>query len=44
MLAGLFDYVGIWYAGPIGWVLGMLPNLIWLHIGKWENYADKIVG
>lgn len=44
MLAGLFGYVGIWYAGPIGWVLGMLPALIWLHSGKWKNHADKIVG
>lgn len=44
ILAGLFGYVGIWYAGPIGWVLGMLPALIWLHSGMWKNHVDKIIG
>jgi len=37
ILAGIFGYIGIWYAGPIGWAVGMLPSFIRFHSGKWKE-------
>lgn len=42
ILASLFGYSGIWYAAPIGWMLGMLPSLIRYHQGNWKKRPSKI--
>lgn len=41
-LSVAFGYVGIWYAGPIGWVLGIIPPMICYHRGKWEKNAERL--
>lgn len=37
-----FGYVGVWFASPAGWVLGILPSCIRYYRGGWEKLADKI--
>ena len=32
-----FGYTGIWYAAPIGWLLGMLPDVVYYHRGRWQQ-------
>ena len=43
VLASLFGYAGIWYAIPIGWMLGMIPSLIRYHKGNWKKHPNKIM-
>lgn len=35
------SYVGIWYAAPLGWILGIIPNAIYYYSGKWEKDFTK---
>lgn len=35
------SYVGIWYAAPLGWILGIIPNAIYYYSGKWERELKK---
>ncbi|MDR3210781.1 MAG: hypothetical protein LBU79_02550, partial [Planctomycetota bacterium] len=42
ILGALFGYYGVWFAAPIGWVLGMIPPAIRYHRGGWEKMADRI--
>jgi putative MATE family efflux protein len=37
ILSQLFGYVGIWFANPIGWMLGLVPSVIWYHMGRWAK-------
>ena len=39
----LGSYVGIWYAAPIGWVLGILPNAIYYYGGFWKKALKKLM-
>lgn len=32
-----FGYIGVWFANPVGWVLGILPTCIYFH-----KYAFKL--
>lgn len=32
-----FGYIGVWFANPVGWALGMLPTCIYFH-----KYAFKL--
>jgi putative MATE family efflux protein len=41
-LSRAFGYIGIWYAAPIGWVLGLIPSMLRFHSGRWKHLADKI--
>jgi putative MATE family efflux protein len=41
-LSRAFGYIGIWYAAPIGWVLGLIPSMIRFHSGGWKRLADKM--
>lgn len=41
-LSRSFGYIGIWFAAPIGWVLGLIPSVIRFHSGGWKHLADKI--
>lgn len=43
LLSALFGYVGIWWACPIGWVLGLIVPAVEYHTGRWKRLADKIV-
>jgi len=42
ILGMMFGYIGVWYAGPIGWALGLIPSFIQYHSGKWKRLADRI--
>ncbi|MFB9827685.1 MATE family efflux transporter [Lederbergia wuyishanensis] len=42
ILGMTFGYIGVWYAGPIGWALGLIPSLIQYHSGRWKRHAEKI--
>ena len=35
------DYIGIWYAAPIGYILGIVPLLIYYYSGRWQKLLDK---
>ena len=36
------SYVGIWYAAPLGWILGIIPNAVYYYGGKWvKELATK---
>lgn len=39
LLPLFFDYVGIWLAAPIGWVLGLIPSLAYLLV--WFRKPDE---
>ena len=39
VLSSLFGYIGIWFAAPIGWVLGWLPSFIYER--NWEKKKFK---
>ena len=28
-------YIGIWFAAPLGWILGIIPNAVYYYGGKW---------
>ena len=30
-------YTGIWFSAPIGWILGLIPNLIYYYGGFWQR-------
>nr|WP_297248369.1 hypothetical protein [uncultured Brachyspira sp.] len=32
-----FGYIGVWFANPVGWALGIIPTCIYFH-----KYAFKI--
>ncbi len=36
-LSMAFGYIGIWFAAPIGWVLGLLPSLFRFRSNRWEK-------
>ncbi|MBW8351129.1 MATE family efflux transporter [Bacillus sp. IITD106] len=38
----MFGYIGVWWAGPIGWALGLIPSVIQYHSGRWKRQADRI--
>ncbi len=44
LLGMMFGYIGVWYAGPVGWALGLIPSFIEYHRGRWKRLADRIVG
>ncbi|MBS4202368.1 MATE family efflux transporter [Bacillus sp. FJAT-49732] len=44
ILGMMFGYIGVWYAGPIGWALGLIPSFIQYHSGRWKRQAERIVG
>ncbi|MBR2122299.1 MAG: MATE family efflux transporter [Lachnospiraceae bacterium] len=29
-------YTGIWYAAPVGWILGIIPAAVYYYSGRWE--------
>lgn len=41
-LGAWFGYHGVWFAMPVGWVLGIIPSCIRYHRGRWEKFADRI--
>jgi putative MATE family efflux protein len=41
LLSKVFGYIGIWYAAPIGWVLGIIPSALNFHTGAWKKKLDK---
>ena len=34
-------YTGIWYAAPIGYILGLIPDLIYYYGGRWKNAMQQ---
>ena len=39
LLSHLFGYVGIWFAAPIGWVIGIIPSAGYYYFGNWKRKA-----
>ena len=39
VLSSMFGYVGIWFAAPLGWVLGWIPSFIYEQ--RWEKVIMK---
>ena len=33
----LFGYFGIWFAEPLGWILGTIPSAIYYYKGSWKK-------
>lgn len=42
LLSACFGYFGIWFAEPIGWVIGVIPSIIRYHRGKWKDLVLKL--
>jgi len=42
LLSLMFGYVGVWFAMPIGWILGVIPSSIRFHTGGWKSKASII--
>ena len=38
-LSGLFGAIGIWFSAPIGWVLGLIPSVIYYFFSGWKKKA-----
>lgn len=36
-LSYLFGYFGIWFAEPLGWILGTIPSAIYYYKGAWKK-------
>jgi len=37
----VFGHIGIWFANPVGWVLGLIPSVIRFHSGGWMKLTGK---
>ncbi|MGN0564412.1 MAG: MATE family efflux transporter [Candidatus Heritagella sp.] len=42
LLSFLFGWYGIWFAAPIGWILGLIPSVLYFHFGRWEGEAPAV--
>lgn len=38
-LSRWLGYIGIWFAAPIGWVVGLIPSAIRFHTGGWKKLS-----
>lgn len=36
-----FGYLGVWWANPIAWALGLVPSLIRYYRRRWMALADR---
>ena len=36
-----FGHIGIWFANPIGWALGLIPSVVRFHTGGWRKLAKQ---
>ena len=34
-------FVGIWYAAPLGWILGLIPLMAYYYSGRWAKGISK---
>ena len=39
VLSRMIGYVGIWYASPLGWVIGLAMSAGYFYFGKWKQRA-----
>ncbi|MBR6791107.1 MAG: MATE family efflux transporter [Oscillospiraceae bacterium] len=39
LLSSLFGPVGIWFAAPIGWVIGIIPGAVYYFFSGWKEKA-----
>lgn len=39
LLSHFFGYIGIWFAAPIGWVIGLIPSAGYYYFGNWKQKA-----
>ena len=39
-LSALFGYVGIWFAAPLGWVMGLIPIVPYFYFSGWKKKAE----
>jgi len=36
-----FGYTGIWFAAPLGWILGAIPGFVRFHFTSWEKLRQR---
>lgn len=36
------SFVGIWYAAPLGWILGIVPLAVYYYSGRWTKLPEDI--
>ena len=36
-----FGYTGIWFAAPLGWILGVIPGFVRFHFTGWERLKQR---
>ena len=36
-------YTGIWFAAPVGWILGIIPVAVYFFSGIWEPKEKRTV-
>jgi len=41
LLFRVFGYMGIWFANPVGWVLGLIPSAIRFHSDGWAKLTER---
>ena len=38
-LSAIFGAIGIWFSAPIGWVLGLIPSVLFYFFSGWKKKA-----
>lgn len=41
LLSTLWGSMGIWFAAPVGWVLGLVPSMLYYFFGGWLKHAIR---
>jgi putative MATE family efflux protein len=41
ILSRNFGYIGLWFAMPLAWVIGLIPSAIRFHTGGWQKLSRK---
>lgn len=36
-----FGYIGVWFANPVGWAIGILPSCIYFHKDAFKKHDFK---
>ena len=36
-----FGDAGIWYAAPLGWIIGVIPGFVRFHFTGWERLRER---
>jgi len=42
ILSRAFGYIGVWYAMPLAWAIGLIPSAIRFYTGGWHKLSDVL--